>query len=345
MTSPPGASSAMEKGQPQGPAESRATDIVFASAACVVVLPICWYALAFRDAQNQISKHLVSSLLSFTILFVPLWAFGFNAGSWLAGKLRSRVLRVLLPGALVAYYPVITMPANQFHPTTMAELLAMVIGIAALLEYSGVGRFRSQPLPSRELLALAVAGLPLQLRWHEQEFQGGSGVLLKLLLLDAALYGFLVIRKLENIGYDLRFRWRDAAVGLRELAFFAPIGILLAVASGFSRVHASLPAFSIAITFSMAIFFFVALPQELLFRGILQNLLERSFASPLALLVTASVFGCSHLNQGTAFNWRFSLLAAVAGIFYGRAWSQAHRIWPAALTHTAVNLIWAFWFL
>lgn len=85
----------------------------------------------------------------------------------------------------------------------------------------------------------------------------------------------------------------------------------------------------------------VALPEEIFFRGWMQNLLERRIGRVTALIVTACVFGLSHFNKRTAlFNWRYVLLAGIAGIFYGRAWRSERRIGASAITHATVDTVW-----
>ena len=37
------------------------------------------------------------------------------------------------------------------------------------------------------------------------------------------------------------------------------------------------------------------------------------------------------------------LLAAVAGVFYGRAWRQERRVAASAITHASVDAIWSLW--
>jgi membrane protease YdiL (CAAX protease family) len=76
----------------------------------------------------------------------------------------------------------------------------------------------------------------------------------------------------------------------------------------------------------------------------MQNLLERRVGSARALLITAGLFGLSHFNKrATTFNWRYVLLAAIAGIFYGLAWRQERRVGAAAITHASVDTIWGIW--
>ncbi len=91
-------------------------------------------------------------------------------------------------------------------------------------------------------------------------------------------------------------------------------------------------------------FFFIAVPEELFFRGWMQNLLERRVGPARALLITSTLFGLSHFNKRAAlFNWRYVLLAALAGIFYGLAWRQERRVGASAITHASVDTIWSIW--
>ena len=91
-------------------------------------------------------------------------------------------------------------------------------------------------------------------------------------------------------------------------------------------------------------FFFIAVPEELFFRGWLQNLLEHRIGRNRALFLTAALFGLAHFNKRAIyFNWRYVLLAAIAGIFYGRAWRNQHRVGASAVTHATVDSIWSLW--
>jgi membrane protease YdiL (CAAX protease family) len=184
--------------------------------------------------------------------------------------------------------------------------------------------------------------------------------------MEAMLYAYLVVRRLPDVGYDLRLRWRDLLVGMREWAFFAPIAILLGTAIGFIRFRPYLPVLGSAAAAWLITFFFVALPEELFFRGLLQNLLERRFQTsatsklgalqtpdhPLtrtpartrALLLASVIFGLSHFNKPLPFNWRYVILATIAGIFYGRAWLDRRRLGCSAITHATVDVVWGLWF-
>jgi uncharacterized protein len=89
----------------------------------------------------------------------------------------------------------------------------------------------------------------------------------------------------------------------------------------------------------------VALPEELYFRGLVQNLLERHMGRNAALIAASILFGLSHFNKRTIFfNWRYVLLAAIAGFFYGRAWRERKRLLASSVTHATVDTVWSIWF-
>jgi hypothetical protein len=129
------------------------------------------------------------------------------------------------------------------------------------------------------------------------------------------------------------------------LLFFTPIVLLLGLALGFIHPHTNLPAVWRAGLTWIGIFLFIAVPEELYFRGWLQNFLERRVGRVAALVIASMLFGLSHFNKRSAhFNWRYVLLATIAGIFYGRAWRERRRIPASAITHACVDWIWSWWF-
>ena len=166
----------------------------------------------------------------------------------------------------------------------------------------------------RDFLVLAVLGLAVDLRWFEPAWPAGLAAIGKMLLLDAGIFGFLAVRQLDGVGFDLRLKCHDARIGLREFCFYAPIAILLGLALGFLHFHAAWPRRCGPCGAFVFTFLFIAIPEELFFRGWLQNLLERRLGRTAALMLTAVLFGLAHWNKRTAsFNWRYVLLAALAG--------------------------------
>ena len=166
-------------------------------------------------------------------------------------------------------------------------------------------------------------------------------VLTSLLAVNVAIVAFLVVRRLEGVGYTLAWgRGWGWAVGGNFL-FFAAIAIPLGEAIGFIHFDPRLAALPRLPLTAAGIFLFTAWPEEFLFRGLLQNLLGQSLRSAWAgWLVGAAIFGLSHINNLGFPNWRYVLLATLAGLFYGRAWMKTGSIFASALVHTLVNVSW-----
>lgn len=83
----------------------------------------------------------------------------------------------------------------------------------------------------------------------------------------------------------------------------------------------------------------VTLTEELFFRAYLQGGLQRwfgsaRFATPLAITLTACLFGLSHLGAG----WEWVLLAGMAGIGYGVAF-RFGGLTAAVISHFGLNLV------
>ncbi len=290
---------------------------------------------------------------------VPAVAFGL-AGERVARTAERwpQMLRIVLPVLCALPYVLISISHQMFLWRWLAFYAVLPIAIAWLLARAAAAD-PEQHGNWRDAIILLVLGLAVDLRWLEGLWPRGLAGLGKLLLVDTALYGFVVIRQLRGAGFDFHSRWSDWKTGLRELAFFAPLVIGLGLALGFLHPHANTLRPSTILTW-VNIFIFVAVPEELFFRAWVQNLLEKRLgfwldsrvgaraprlARMVALAITSILFGLSHFNKrSTHFNWRYVILATIAGIFYGRAWRQDRRVPASAITHASVDTIWSWWF-
>lgn len=254
------------------------------------------------------------------------------------------VLRLALPALFVAPYAMVSVSAHIFQWTSFALYALLPVAIAGLLMRA------AQVDPEqrgdwRDAFILLLLGLAVDLRWFESAWPSGLRALNELLLVDAGLYGFLAIRRLSGTGFNFCLKWSDWKTGLRELVFFAPAVIVLGLALGFIHPHRNLPGIGSALLRWILIFLFTAVPEELFFRAWVQNLLERRVGRGAALVLASILFGLSHFNKRSAhFNWRYVLLATIAGIFYGRAWRENRRVPASTITHASVDWLWGLWF-
>jgi membrane protease YdiL (CAAX protease family) len=254
------------------------------------------------------------------------------------------IARVSLPALFVAPYLIVSISQHVFHWKWFALYLLLPVAIAWLL-MQATAADPTQRGNWRDWIILLVLGLAVDLHWFDRAWPSGLGALNELLLVDAGLYGFLAIRQLSGSGFDFRLKWSDWKTGLRELAFFTPIVLVLGLALGFIHPHRNLPGVGSSLLRWVGIFFLTAMPEELFFRAWVQNLLERRVGRRTALVLASVLFGLSHFNKrATHFNWRYVLLATIAGIFYGRAWRAQRRVPASTITHASVDWVWGLWF-
>jgi membrane protease YdiL (CAAX protease family) len=286
----------------------------------------------------------VSALLAACLALAPLLAFAFFGDSLAPKVQRLRPWQqILLPSLLCLSYALTAYSFHVFRIGWFLLYLLLPAAVAALL----LDARRADPeqrVSWRDFLVLGALGLAVDLRWFEHAWPPHLSAISKIVLLDIGIYGFLSLRHLSGVGFDLRLRLRDWGIGLREFLFYTPVAIALGLGLSFLHVHALWPRpLQLAGAFVFT-FFLIAIPEELFFRGWLPNLLTRRFGQIPALLVTAVLFGLAHFNKRAAhFNWRYVLLAAIAGIFYGRAWRQDRRVAASAITHTCVDTVWSMW--
>jgi uncharacterized protein len=247
---------------------------------------------------------------------------------------NGAALAVLVPFSCVLVY---SLAVGGDWKTKLAGVCYVLV--PALLLANGSKR----PAGSwQDYAAATCLWLPIWAQWMYWVFPYPpqlTHVLSILLALATGVAAFILLRQLEDVGYALE--WRRGFgfnFGFNFLIFAAiaiPLGLkihFLVYAPSISRLQPLVIA---------GILFFTAWPEEFLFRGILQNLLSRTFSNEWAGLIVASViFGFSHILHAPFPNWRYVLLASIAGFFYGRAWMKTKSLVPGALIHALVDISW-----
>jgi hypothetical protein len=212
---------------------------------------------------------------------------------------------------------------------------------------------RNKALDIFDLIAIVALWFPIEFGWlPKANVPVLPGASLPIPMLTGICLGFLlflVIRPLDSIGYTFRLTHADALHALQGLAAFALVGLPLGMAMGFIRFSPAPFEAGEWLLRLVAIYLLTAIPEELLFRGVIQNLVEQRFGRTWGtLLVAAVIFGLSHLNNTTAYhappNWPYAIMATLAGLAYGWTWRKSGKITASAITHTLVNFIWSIVF-
>lgn len=312
--------------------------LIIAVALYALLLVGLWFGFRHSELALFLDGEFPRAFASFALLLAPLWFFGLGAGE----SLKALATQGKIGAAALLSFPYFAFAAGTplFSWRAAVIVIAFPMLMAAFLELPTLTR----QMMWRDVAALVIIAATYYLKLLQSAWPPELPFLPKLFLADIALYCFLVIRGLEGAGYLLIPTPSAIKVGLREWAFFLPIAVALGEVTGFIHFHATVPRISQVIGDILLTFLLIAIPEELLFRAILQNLLETRIGRTAALLVAAVLFGLSHFNHGTGFNWRYVLLASIAGIFYGRAWRAERQISASIMTHTVVDVMWSLWF-
>lgn len=249
-----------------------------------------------------------------------------------------------VPAVLSVVFCAIAAALDALSLALAAMVVGYTVGPAA---YAFVVRTRPAPLWTDFLFILWL--------WLPLEFAAGALWVPKPAqpLLHMAAYGvsitlglfvFLLARRLEGLKYNLPARSTDLKNVLIGFVVAAPILIVLGRAVGFLdpfHLPTSWTAGSVILQF-LIILAATALPEEILFRGFIQNCLMQKFgANTKTLLAAALIFGCSHLNNGPQAlpNWRYMILATIAGAIYGKVFEKSSSVFASASLHALINTI------
>ncbi|MGC1797883.1 MAG: CPBP family intramembrane glutamic endopeptidase [Candidatus Acidiferrales bacterium] len=223
----------------------------------------------------------------------------------------------------------------------MALIGAAYAVLPALLVASSAGK---PPGTWADYAAAVIVWLPVEFRWMYHVFPYPTQLthtLTILLALSTGVAAFVLLRRMEGIGYTIEWRRGFAGNVLIHFAIFAAIAVAIGIRIGFLTYDPSVARLrSLPLTI-IGILFFTAWPEEFLFRGILQNLFSRTFRNQWIGLVAASIiFGFSHIFHAPYPNWKYVALATIAGLFYGHTWMKTKSLFPAALVHALVDILW-----
>ncbi len=167
----------------------------------------------------------------------------------------------------------------------------------------------------------------------------------RLFLITISAWCWVFIRPVPELGYEFSLSSKILGAAALNFALFAAIAIPASLALHFTAWN---PRPTTAQSFCVSyleIFLFVALLEELFFRGFLQTLISNSLQSPRwAQVLVSCLFGLFHILHAPFPNWRYVLLATVAGWFYGAAFIKSGNLTGSALTHAMVDTVWRSFF-
>ena len=261
-------------------------------------------------------------------------------------KWPSSVTALALIGAAVAPYVEATLALKSFGRT---EFFALA-GLAAVVAFWYVILPHK---PAVDILFLILMGAVMLTHVFPRIYPNPVPklqipVLGQLMWIRTGAMAMLCIRRVSGVGFGFWPSKRDWTIGVAYYAAFVVVAIGVAWWIGFGKPrlpHGWEKTTLYAIATFFGILWVVALGEEFFFRGLLQQWTARWLSSETAgLIVTSMLFGSVHLWFRAFPNWRFAIMAGLAGVFYGLAFQRARSIRASMVAHALVVTTWRVFF-
>lgn len=277
----------------------------------------------------------------FLLFLFYLVAPAMPAGRLLFGKVITRKYKALIViGLFAAPYFFYAAGTGDFHWLGLVRLVAIAAPVALLYSVFAVrdqAKFSWQDMLVAAWLVSAVLFHWVKGVWNvpvNLDFMG------RLFVVSLGVFAWTYLRPVPDLGYHFTLHTRVLPAAGVNLFFFAVIAIPLSLLLGFTMWNPRWQGFGDFAISYLEIFLFIALLEELFFRGFLQNLLSKSFHSWWAgQLVASCIFGLFHIVHAPFPNWRYVALASIAGWFYGSAYRSGGLL-SSALLHAMVDTLW-----
>ena len=270
-------------------------------------------------------------------------------GIWSAFERRPGLIWAV-PVVLTAVFSGAAVLARAWSMPLCLVVLGYTVAPVACAAWQGAGPVKRPG--TLDFVTILLLWLPLEfgaggalvpapVRGYLHSVAYGIAILLGLVL-------FSGYRSFPDLKINLPRTGADWWLPVAGFAVAAPVLMVVGIAVGFiSWPHLpgrSAGAMSAAVG---VIFVGTALPEEILFRSLIQNLLMLRFGPGVRTLLVASfVFGCAHLDNGPQAlpNWRYMILATIAGTAYGWVFQRASTVLSSAALHMLVDWTKHFFF-
>lgn len=280
----------------------------------------------------------VLAMLLFPYLAFATTSFARDLGSWMRQSSASALLQVF--AFFGAGYLVYAFGTGSFSGTGLGKVLAFV-GVPTILMIPARGR---PGVTVFDWLAVAAIWLPFDFGLLKDVWTwpaGGAAYMLNTVMaINLAVILFVCWRRVPGVNFRFSMQKQDVPLALTAFAGFLLVALPFGLLTNFISFNPQVEPAKAFLT-PIGFFLFVGVPEELLFRGLVQNFLRRATGRKTLSLVLASViFGATHLNNPPGPDWRYFVLASVAGLFYGTLYYRTKSLAVPALVHAMVDSVW-----
>ncbi len=242
-------------------------------------------------------------------------------------------------------YLIYALGTDNFRWMALLKLLVIAFPVWSL--------YRSLPVQDRRVFTWQDAAVALLLLTAVLSGQtkgiwnvpANLDFMTRLFLISVASWCWVYVRPVPGLGYEFRLSREIVQQAALNIAYFSAIGIPLSLALRFTRWHPLWRGFGPFFLDYLEIFLFIALLEETFFRGFLQTLISNRLHNWfVGQLIVSCLFGLFHILHAPFPNWRYVVLATLAGWFYGSAFRKSGSLIASSLVHATVDTVWRTWF-
>jgi uncharacterized protein len=302
-----------------------------------------WYALDRGIPWQTALAALPAFLLEASFFFV----LGAETLRSRLEKLPRAGLAAVLTAAAAVPYATASLALGSFDWRSLA--IIAILAAAACFWYIVL-----PPGAFADILFLIAVAAVWLLRvipplYHDPHPKLPLSVLGQLMWFRTGLFAMVSLRHAPDVGFGFWPNGREWKIGAAFFAGLLPVAAAAGWALDFTHPHLRYPEWEKTTIIAIATFFgtlwVLALGEEFFFRGLLQQWMTGWLKNEWgALAATSLLFGSVHLWYRSFPNWRFAVLAAVAGVFYGLAFRQAKSIRASMVTHALTVTTWRLFF-
>jgi uncharacterized protein len=307
----------------------------------MLVLPLVWLAAAIAGAVYSAQYGVPASvaLRAFPAFLLEVTFFtvlGVESLRKRVDKLPPWSVATLLVVCALAPYMAASLAFGSFN----WRAVAWIGGLAAVASFWHVLLPRKPAVDIFFVIFVAVIALTRVLRhqYVAPHPRVPLEILGQLMWIRTGIFVLLSVRRVQGVGFGF---WPDKwewGIGAMHYLMFLPVGAVLASIIGFAHPHLPTAGWErtpiVAVGTFFGILWVVALGEEFLFRGLVQQWLGEWLKNPwIGLALASLLFGAVHLWFQAFPNWRFAILAAIAGVFYGLAFRKAQSIRASMVAH------------
>ena len=312
-----------------------------------------WVALSviayFYSKQQDIPSRIAIWFVAAALVEVAFYiAPGFKWSRQLLESVEPPAVRafVLMLSALVPY-AIYSIGTGTFHTRSLGMLALIATAVSAWFVV-----FNGKRAWSDVLFAALPAAIMLSKVLDETYVtlarRAPADILGTLMLIRTGALAVICIRKMGGINFGFIPTVRDWVVGVGSFLALLPV-----IFAANSLLHAAAPRLApgpwwkvgiLALGTFLGFLWVVALAEEFIFRGIVQQALSQRAGTLVGLVFASVLFGLVHLPFRGFPNWRWVAVATIVGLFCGFAYKLAGSIRAAAVTHALLVTTWRVFF-